>query len=44
MRKTLSGSGRRVYTAQIGYASRGEANAFCNQFRAIGGRCMVLKN
>ena len=44
VRKTLSGSGRRVYTAQIGYASRGEANAFCSQFRAIGGRCIVLKN
>ena len=44
VRKTLSGSGRRVYTAQVGYASRGEANAFCSQFRAIGGRCIVLKN
>ena len=44
VRKTLSGTGRRVYTAQVGYASRGEANAFCNQFRAVGGRCIVLKN
>jgi len=44
VRKTLSGSGRRVYTAQIGYSSRGEANAFCTQFRAVGGRCIVLKN
>lgn len=44
VRKTLSGSGRRVYTAQVGYASRGEANAFCSQFRAVGGRCIVLKN
>ena len=44
VRKTLSGSGRRVFTAQVGYASRGEANAFCNQFRAVGGRCIVLKN
>ena len=44
VRKTLSGSGRRVYTAQVGYSSRGEANAFCSQFRAIGGRCIVLKN
>ena len=44
VRKTLGGSGRRVYTAQIGYSSRGEANAFCSQFRALGGRCIVLKN
>lgn len=44
VRKTLSGTGRRVYTAQVGYASRGEANAFCSQFRAVGGRCIVLKN
>lgn len=44
VRKTLSGSGKRVYTAQVGYASRGEANAFCSQFRALGGRCIVLKN
>ena len=44
VRKQMTGSGRRVYTAQIGYSSRGEANAFCNQFRALGGRCIVLKN
>lgn len=44
VRKTLSGSGRRVYTAQVGYASRGEANRFCGQLRALGGRCIVLKN
>ncbi|WP_052513230.1 lytic transglycosylase domain-containing protein [Paracoccus sanguinis] len=44
VRKTMTGSGRKVYTAQIGYSSRGEANAFCNQFRALGGRCIVLKN
>lgn len=44
VRKKLTGTGRRVYTAQIGYSSRGEANAFCSQFRALGGRCIVLKN
>ena len=44
VRKTMTGSGKRVYTAQVGYASRGEANAFCSQFRAVGGRCIVLKN
>ena len=44
VRKTMTGSGRRVYTAQVGYSSRGEANAFCSQFRSLGGRCIVLKN
>gem|GEM_PF-336180 len=44
VRKTMTGSGKRVYTAQVGYSSRGEANAFCSQFRALGGRCIVLKN
>lgn len=44
VRKTMSGSGKRVYTAQVGYSSRTEANAFCRQFRALGGRCIVLKN
>ncbi|WP_234450761.1 lytic transglycosylase domain-containing protein [Paracoccus sp. MC1862] len=44
VRKTMSGSGKRVYTAQVGYSSRTEANAFCSQFRALGGRCIVLKN
>ncbi|ARJ70697.1 lytic transglycosylase domain-containing protein [Paracoccus contaminans] len=44
VRKAVGGAGRRLYTAQIGYSSRGEANAFCLQFRALGGRCIVLKN
>lgn len=44
VRKKMSGSGKRVYTAQVGYDSRNEANSFCNQFRALGGRCIVLKN
>lgn len=44
VRKQLGGSGRRVYTAQVGYSSRNEANKFCSQFRALGGRCIVLKN
>lgn len=44
VRKRMSGSGRRVYTAQVGYESRREANAFCVQLKRIGGRCIVLKN
>ena len=44
VRKSLTGSGRKVYTAQVGYSSRAQANAFCTQLRAVGGRCIVLKN
>ncbi|PZO67895.1 MAG: lytic transglycosylase [Paracoccus denitrificans] len=44
VRKTLNGSQRKIYTAQIGYSSRNEAAAFCTRLRAVGGRCIVLKN
>lgn len=44
VRKRMSGSGRRVYTAQVGYETRGEANAFCVRLKQLGGRCIVLKN
>lgn len=44
VRKKLSGSARRIYTAQIGYSSRNEAFAFCNRLKSLGGRCIVLRN
>lgn len=44
LQRRLSGSARRVYTAQIGYESRNEAMAFCNRLKSLGGRCLVLKN
>ncbi|MDO5642884.1 MAG: lytic transglycosylase domain-containing protein [Paracoccus sp. (in: a-proteobacteria)] len=34
----------RVYTAQVGWNSRAEANRFCQQARGIGLNCIVLKN
>ena len=44
VRKRMTGSARTVYTAQVGYESRSEANAFCVKLRQLGGRCIVLKN
>lgn len=44
VRRQLTGSPRRVYTAQIGYSSKGEASSFCTRLRSLGGRCLVLKN
>lgn len=44
VRKKMSGSGRTMFTAQLGYSSRGEANAFCERLKSLGGRCIVLKN
>ncbi|WP_246026723.1 lytic transglycosylase domain-containing protein [Paracoccus luteus] len=44
VRKALTGSARKVYTAQVGYSSRTEAFAFCNRLKSAGGRCIVLKN
>ncbi|WBU54057.1 lytic transglycosylase domain-containing protein [Paracoccus sp. SCSIO 75233] len=37
-------SGRRVYTAQVGWNSRGEANRFCQKARTVGINCIVLRN
>lgn len=44
IRKSMTGNPRRVFTAQVGYSSRTEAAAFCNQLKSLGGRCIVLKN
>lgn len=44
VRKRMTGSARLVYTAQVGYESRSEANAFCIRLKQLGGRCIVLKN
>ncbi|MBV0891302.1 lytic transglycosylase domain-containing protein [Paracoccus sp. Z118] len=44
VRKSLTGNQRKVYTAQVGYPSRIEAAAFCNQLKSLGGRCIVLRN
>lgn len=44
VQRRLNGSQRRVYTAQLGYSNKGEANAFCTRLRSLGGRCLVLKN
>lgn len=43
-RLKLRGRGRYMHTAQVGWDSRAEAYAFCQQLRARGGACMVLKN
>lgn len=44
VRKKLSGMPRAVYTAQVGWDSQREANAFCLQLKRVGGRCIVLRN
>ena len=44
VRKRITGMPRAVYTAQIGWDSRREAAAFCNRFKQLGGRCIVLRN
>lgn len=44
VRKRLSGRSRAIYTAQVGYESRGDATDFCLRFKKLGGRCIVLKN
>lgn len=43
-RKRLTGAGRPVYTAQVGYESRQGADAFCTRLKRAGGRCIVLRN
>lgn len=43
-RKRLTGGAKPVYTAQVGYDSRNEANAFCTRLKSLGGRCIVLRN
>ncbi len=43
-RLKLRGRGRYMHTAQVGWDSRAEAYNFCQQLRARGGACMVLKN
>lgn len=44
VQRRLTGSPRRVFTAQIGYSSKSEASSFCTRLRSLGGRCLVLKN
>lgn len=44
VRKRMNGMPRAVYTAQVGYESKSAAATFCNRFKRIGGRCIVLKN
>lgn len=44
VRKRLNSMPRAVFTAQVGYSSRDEATRFCNRFKSLGGRCIVLKN
>lgn len=44
VRIRLRGASRQVWSAQIGWDNRAEANAFCAMLRSHGGRCMVLKN
>lgn len=44
VRKRITGQARAVYTAQIGWDSRREADIFCIRLRQLGGRCIVLKN
>ncbi|WP_242690214.1 lytic transglycosylase domain-containing protein [Paracoccus fontiphilus] len=44
VRKRITGMPRAVYTAQVGWDSKSEANRFCARFRQLGGRCIVLRN
>ncbi|RJE80407.1 lytic transglycosylase domain-containing protein [Paracoccus sp. JM45] len=44
VRKRMNGMPKAVYTAQIGYDSKTAAASFCNRFKRVGGRCIVLKN
>ena len=44
VRRSLRVGARRVYTAQVGWNSRGAANKFCQQARMVGVNCIVLKN
>lgn len=44
VRRRLTGSQRKLYTAQLGYTSKSEAIAFCARLRSLGGKCLVLKN
>ncbi|WP_347137566.1 lytic transglycosylase domain-containing protein [Paracoccus sp. SSK6] len=44
VRKRLTGMPRAVYTAQVGWDSKAEANRFCARFKQLGGRCIVLRN
>ena len=44
VRKKMSGLPKSVYTAQIGYESKSQANAFCLRLKQLGGRCIVLRN
>lgn len=44
VRKKISGMPKAVYTAQIGYENKAQANAFCLRLKQLGGRCIVLRN
>lgn len=44
VRKRLPGRPVPVYTAQLGYGSRDEANRMCVRLRQVGAPCIVLKN
>lgn len=44
VRRRLNGNPRKVYTAQIGYNSRGSAQQMCGKLRRIGAPCIVLRN
>lgn len=44
VRKRLTGMPKPVYTAQIGYENRAQANAFCLRLKQLGGNCIVLRN
>ncbi len=44
VRMRLTGMKRRNYAAQIGWERKTDAYKFCNQYRGLGGRCIVLRN
>lgn len=44
VRRTLRKGAPRVYTAQVGWNSRAEANRFCQRARTVGLNCIVLRN
>ncbi|WP_313135599.1 lytic transglycosylase domain-containing protein [Paracoccus jeotgali] len=44
VRRSLRKGTRKVYTAQVGWNSRNEANLFCQKARTVGLSCIVLRN
>ena len=44
VRRTLRKGAPKVYTAQVGWGSRAQANLFCQKAKIVGISCIVLRN